>query len=350
MEDIVAGIDVGKWRLDVSVSQGPVRSFDNTPEGIAALASWVASRGASEAVCEPTGGYEREVVRRLRESGLPVHVAHPNKVRNFARAAGYEAKTDVLDARVLSRYGEVFQLASRLPDDGDGQELKELLKRRKELVDQRVQERNRLEKGLRGGARRSTERHIEWLGEEIALMDEEYRKALRESARLSETATLYQSVPGVGELTAASLVAYLPELGKCEGKALTALVGLAPWSRDSGGQRGYRSIRGGRGAVRRVLYLSALSAIRHNEEMGRYYRGLRERGEGWEGGAGSGDAQVVVVAERHCPTGNGVQQQSPRRSIGLTHNTDTPAKAGIQASVRVRTTGNATKCNQMQPK
>ena len=204
MEDIVAGIDVGKWRLDVSVPQGPVRSFDNTPEGIAALASWVASRGASEAVCEPTGGYEREVVRRLRESGLPVHVAHPNKVRNFARAAGYEAKTDVLDARVLSRYGEVFQLASRLPDDGDGQELKELLKRRKELVDQRVQERNRLEKGLRGGARRSTERHIEWLGEEIALMDEEYRKALRESARLSETATLYQSVPGVGELTAAS--------------------------------------------------------------------------------------------------------------------------------------------------
>ena len=110
-------------------------------------------------------------------------------------------------------------------------------------------------------------------------MDEEYRKALSESARLSETATLYQSVPGVGELTAASLVAYLPELGKCEGKALTALVGLAPWSRDSGGQRGYRSIRGGRGAVRRVLYLSALSAIRHNEEMGRYYRGLRERGK-----------------------------------------------------------------------
>ena len=91
MEDVVAGIDVGKWRLDVSVSQGPVRSFDNTPEGIAALASWVASRGASEAVCEPTG-YEREVVRRLRESGLPVHVAHPNKVRNFARAAGYEGR------------------------------------------------------------------------------------------------------------------------------------------------------------------------------------------------------------------------------------------------------------------
>ncbi len=169
--------------------------------------------------------------------------------------------------------------ATRDADDGEGQELKELLKRRKDLVDQRVQERNRLEKGLSGEARRSTERHIEWLDEGIARMDEEYRKALRESAKLSETAALYRSVPGVGEETAASLVAYLPELGKCEGKALTALVGPAPWSRDSSGQRGHRSIRGGRGAVRRVLHLAVLSAIRHNEELGRYYRGLRKRGK-----------------------------------------------------------------------
>ncbi len=276
---VVVGIDVGKRELDVSVSQGPVRSFANTAEGIAALLNWIASQDASEAVCEPTGGYEREVVRRLEESGLSVHVAHPNKVRNFARAAGQEAKTDVLDARVLSHYGEVFNLARRQPDDGAGQELKDLLKRRKDLVDQRVQERNRLEKGLSGGARRSTERHVAWLDEEIGRMNEEYREALNRNAQLSETAALYRSVPGVGELTAASLVAYLPELGKCDGKALTALVGLAPWSRDSGAQRGYRSIRGGRGAVRRVLYLAALSAVRHNEELGRFYRGLRKRGK-----------------------------------------------------------------------
>lgn len=279
MVNVVAGIDVGKWRLDVSVAQGPVRSFANTPEGIATLLNWIASQDASEAVCEPTGGYEREVVRRLWESGLRVHVAHPNKVRNFARAAGQEAKTDVLDARVLSHYGEVFELAGTPLDDGEGQELKELLKRRKELVDQRVQERNRLEKGLRGGVRESTERHVEWLDEEIARLEKEYRKALSRSARLSETAALYRTVPGVGEVTAASLVAYLPELGKCEGKALTALVGLAPWSRDSGSQRGYRSIRGGRGAVRRVLYMAAVSAIGCNEEMKRFYEGLRNRGK-----------------------------------------------------------------------
>ena len=279
MVDVVAGIDVGKWRLDVSVAQGSVRSFANSAEGIAALLDWLASQGASEAVCEPTGGYERELVRRLEESGLPLHVAHPNKVRHFARAGGREAKTDVLDAQVLSHYGEVFKQASSQPDARDSEELKELLKRRKELVDQRVQERNRLEKGLRGGARRSTERHVAWLEEEIARLDEEYRTALDRHAHLSQTVSLYRSVPGVGELTAASLVAYLPELGKLEGKALTALVGLAPWSRDSGAQRGYRSIRGGRGAVRRVLYLAALSAIRHNEELGRFYYGLRKRGK-----------------------------------------------------------------------
>ena len=272
MMNIVAGIDVGKKLLDVSVSQGPVRSFNNTAEGIGALLAWVLSSGATEAVCESTGGYEREVTLRLRDQGLLVHVAHPNKVRSFARAAGYEAKTDKIDARVLSRYGEVFELARKLPVDEAGQGLKELLKRRKELVDQRVQERNRLDKGLSGGVRESTERHIGWLDEEIARMDEEYRKALSQSGRLSDMAALYQSVPGVGVLTAASLVAYLPELGKCEGKALTSLVGLAPWSRDSGRQHGYRSIRGGRGAVRRVLYLAALSAIRCNQ-------GLRHRGK-----------------------------------------------------------------------
>lgn len=279
MVNIVAGIDVGKWRLDVSVSQGPVRSFANTPEGIAALLNWVASQGANEAVCEPTGGYEREVVRRLPENGVSVHVAHPNKVRNFARAAGREAKTDVLNAQVLSHFGEVFPIAGRQPDDGESQELKDLLKRRKDLVDERVRESNRLEKGLRGGARRSTERHIGWLNKEIERLEKEYRKALSENARLSEAAALYRSVPGVGELTAASLVAYLPELGKLEGKELTALVGLPPWSRDSGPQRGYRSIRGGRGAVRRVLYLAALSAIRHNEELGQFYRRLQNRGK-----------------------------------------------------------------------
>ena len=195
-------------------------------------------------------------------------------------------------------------------------------------MDQRVQERNRLDKGLSGGARRSTERHVEWLDEEIGRMDEEYREALRRNARLAETVALYRSVPGVGELTAASLVAYLPELGKCEGKALTALVGLAPWSRDSGTQRGYRSIRGGRGAVRRVLHMAALSAVRYNEELDRFYRGLRKRGKTGKVALVAVMRKLLLLLNARCPTGNGVQQQSSRRPSDLTQNTDTPAKAG----------------------
>ena len=256
-----------------------------------------------------------------------MHVAHPNKVRNFARAAGHEAKTDVLDARVLSHYGEVFNLARRQPDDGAGQELKDLLKRRKDLVDQRVQERNRLEKGLSGGARRSTERHVAWLDEEIGRMDEEYREALNRNAQLSETAALYRSVPGVGELTAASLVAYLPELGKCDGKALTALVGLAPWSRDSGAQRGYRSIRGGRGAVRRVLYLAALSAVRHNEELGRFYHGLRNRGKTGKVALVAVMRKLLLVLNAVAHRGTPWVQATYHRRKGLTENTDTPSAA-----------------------
>ena len=147
---VVAGIDVGKARLDVSVSMGPAQSFDNTPEDIESLVRWFLLQGVTDVVCEPTGGYEREVVRRLRGRGLSVHLAHPNKVRNFARAAGHEAKTDTLDARMLSRYGEVFEMRSSLPLalDGDGEVLRDLLGRRKQLVEQRVQERNRLDKGL----------------------------------------------------------------------------------------------------------------------------------------------------------------------------------------------------------
>ena len=168
---------------------------------------------------------------------------------------------------------------------------KTCLRRRKQLVAQRVQERHRLDQGRTEAARTSTQRHIQWLDEEIGRLEEEYRKALENSGELSESAALYRSVPGVGELTAATLVVYLPELGQYRGKELTSLVGLAPWSNDSGRQQGYRSIRGGRGTVRRVLYLAALSAIRYNDDLSRFYQGLRKRGK-------TGKVAVVAVMRK----------------------------------------------------
>jgi transposase len=288
---VVAGIDVGKSSLDVSVSAGPVRRFDNAPAGLSALVGWLEREGATHVVCESTGGYEREVVRRLRSTAWSVHIAHPNRVRNFARAAGRQAKTDALDAQMLSRYGQVFEVPSSVAAAADSEVLQDLLRRRKQLVDQRVQERHRLDQGRTQGARTSTQRHIGWLDGEIGRLDEEYRKALENSVELSESAALYRSVPGVGELTAATLGGYLPELGQSSGKELTSLVGLAPWSNDSGRQQGYRSIRGGRGTVRRVLYLAALSAIRYNDDLSRFYQGLRQRGK-------TGKVAVVAVMRK----------------------------------------------------
>ena len=276
---VVAGIDVGKTHLDVSVSAGRVCRFDNTPAGISALVGWLERAGATDAVCESTGGYERAVVRRLQSTAVSVHVAHPNRVRHFARAAGYQAKADGLDAQMLARYGQAFALPRWVATEADSEVLQDLLRRRKQLVDQRVQERHRLNQGRTEGARTSTQRHLQWLDEEIGRLDDEYRKALEQSVELSAAAALYRSVPGVGELTAATLVGYLPELGQYRGKELTSLVGLAPWSNDSGRHQGYRSIRGGRGRVRRVLYLAALSAIRYNDDLSRFYQRLRHKGK-----------------------------------------------------------------------
>ena len=200
-------------------------------------------------------------------------------MRAFARACGTEAQTDLLDAQVLARFGAAFPPAAAPPADPAREALRDLLGRRRQLVHDRVQERNRLEKGLTGPIEQSTRRHLAWLDQEIPWLEGHIRQTLQRSPHLARRAQLYGSVRGVGELTAAILTAYLPELGQASSQALTALVGLAPWARDSGRQRGHRAIRGGRGTVRRALYLAALAAVRHDGSLRRFYRRLRERGK-----------------------------------------------------------------------
>ena len=278
---VVAGIDVSKATLDVSVSEGPVLRFENSATSIRRLFKHMERAGVTKAVCESTGGYERLVVGKLRETAINVQVAHPVRVCAFARACGYEAKTDPLDAQVLSRYGVVFSESDTAqPEvDPDREELQQLLSRRRQLVEQRVGERNRLDKGVSWSVGKSIRRAVRWLDREIERLDEEYKGLLKESASLTEKVKLYQTVPGVGQLTAATLVAYLPELGRWDGRALASLVGLAPWSRDSGRKRGNRSIRGGRSTVRRALYVCAWVVLRLDGDLRDFYRRLRERGK-----------------------------------------------------------------------
>ena len=290
---VVAGIDVSKATLDVSISEGDVYRFENSTMGVRRLLRHLERTGVTRAVCESTGGYERLVVGKLRETAISMQVAHPVRVRAFARACGYEAKTDPLDAQVLSRYGVVFSESDTAqPDvDPDREELRQLLSRRRQLVEQRVRERNRLDKGVSGSVGKSIRRTVRWLDREIERLDEEYKELLKRSSSLTESSELYATVPGVGQLTAATLVAYLPELGRWDGKSLASLVGLAPWSRDSGTKRGYRSIRGGRSAVRRALYICAWSAIRFDAGLRCFYRRLRERGK-------PGKVAVIAVARK----------------------------------------------------
>ena len=185
--------------------------------------------GVSAAVCEATGGYERPVVGRRREAGLSAHLVHPNKVRAFARACGREAKTGGLDAQALSRFGQVFALAdapaeaSQEAPDPERAELQDLLRRRDQLVNQRVQELNRLDQGLTEAARASTRRHIAWLDEEIARLDQERQAALESSHKLSRQVELYRSVPGVGPLIAATW------RRTCRNWAGETARGCAPW-------------------------------------------------------------------------------------------------------------------------
>ena len=276
---VVAGIDVGKRELVVSVSGGPVRRYGNQAGEIKVLREWLRSEGVTQVVCEATGGYEGRVVEGLRAGEMAVHIAHPTRVRGFAQALGQSAKTDPLDAQVLALYGEVFEVEGQVAQDSASRELREIVSRRQQLVQQRVQERNRLEKGPKGANKKSCERHVAWLDKEIARLDKALQALVRRHPQLSQRAALYQSVSGVGELTAATLLAYLPELGQGCGKGLTALAGLAPWSHDSGQRQGPRAIRGGREKVRRALYMAALSAIRFNHELKGFYRRLRRRGK-----------------------------------------------------------------------
>ena len=278
---VAVGVDVGKANFDVSVSEAPVVRFDNTAAGVTRLLRYLREHDARLVVCEATGGYERLLVGRLRKAEIAIHVANPARVRAFAKACGYEAKTDPRDVQVLSRYGQVFPDA-QIPQselEPQREELRDLLSRRRQFVAQRVQELGRLDKGTTAAVAKSTRRHIAWLEKEIARLDREYQEALQKSAPLAERAALYRTVPGIGPLTSGILVAYLPELGHWDSRSLTSLVGLAPWPRDSGRKRGNRTIRGGRGSVRRALYTCAWSVIRHDTEMRRFYRRLRDRGK-----------------------------------------------------------------------
>jgi transposase len=275
----VVGIDVSKAALDVAVlPSGEVLQFANDANGIDDLTKTLKSAAVDLVVMEATGGYETAVATALVGAGLRVAVVNPRQIRDFAKASGRLAKNDRIDAQVIAAFGQAIEPEIvRLPDE-EARKLEELLVRRRQLVAMRVQEMNRL--GLMQGAmRKRIKSHIDWLEKEIDKLDVDITAGLRSSPAWRAKDELLRSFKGVGPVTSSTLVVELPELGQLDRRAIAALVGLAPFNRDSGVMRGRRSIYGGRSHVRTLLYMAATTAIRSNPVIRAFYERLKARGK-----------------------------------------------------------------------
>ncbi len=279
IEEIFAGIDVSKNHLDAGLNpSGQFERFNNDETGIIDLVAWLKQARPSLIVLEATGGLEMLVVAALRVAGLPIAVVNARQVRDFAKATGRLAKTDKLDALVLAHFAQAVRPAIREGRTDAEQELVEQVVRRRQLVEMRAQEKIRLSMA---GARQkaSIKEHIAWLDERISDLDGELKNILKASEIWKERIDLLQSAPGVGPVTILTLLSYLPELGRLNRREIASLAGLAPFNRDSGFQRGYRMIWGGRAEVRSILYMATLSAVRGNNSIASFYQRLVEKGK-----------------------------------------------------------------------
>jgi len=274
---IVVGIDVSKDWLDVAIGSESLR-VTNESAGIQELLERLREVGAQSVVMEATGGYETQAASAIAGAGLRLAVVNPRQVRDFAKSTGRLAKNDRIDAQVLAAFGAAVQTKiTRIPDE-QMLDLQALIARRGQLVGMRVQELNRLGQ-MKGAMRKQIKAHIEWLDKAINEVNTDLTARLRTSDAWREKDELYRSMKGIGPITSGTLMASLPELGALDRREIAALVGVAPFNRDSGTWRGRRSIWGGRAQVRHILYMAVIAAIRHNPVIKSFYHRLIARGK-----------------------------------------------------------------------
>jgi transposase len=275
----VVGIDVSKARLDVAFRPSGKRLVvANGARGISRLANALKKTAPECVLLEATGGYEYKLVERLLAEGLPVVVVNARQVREFARATGRLAKTDAIDAEILAHFAEAMEPEQRVMPDAQTRKLKALLSRRRQLLVMMVAEGNRSAHAI-DVVRRGIALTVKCLKKQLAMLDREVESFIRETPAWNAKAKLLRSVPGVGAVATATLLAELPELGKLNRKKIAALVGVAPFNRDSGTLRGRRTIWGGRSPVRATLYMCTLVAITRNPIIRAYYRRLHGAGK-----------------------------------------------------------------------
>lgn len=275
----IVGIDVSKASLDVAVlPDNKTWSMDNNEPGIATLVKNLKRLGPGVIVIEATGGFETTAVGALAAAALPVVVINPRQVRDFAKSKGILAKTDRIDARVLALFAEAVKPPIRPLKDEQLQQLDALVKRRRQLLEMLKAEKNRLAQTSKP-VRKNVKAHIAWLEKCLTDINSDLNSAIKDSPIWREKDATLQSAPGVGQMLSANLLAKVPELGSLNRKKIAALLGVAPFNRDSGKWHGKRAVWGGRGDVRAVLYMATLSAIRCNPVIRAFYLRLIAAGK-----------------------------------------------------------------------
>jgi transposase len=269
------GVDVSKKRLDICIhNHNQSFSVENTLVGWGELRKQLLPYGVSECLvlAESTGGYEQAMVVALQKAKFSVAVVNPRRVREFARALGYAAKTDGIDAKVIAHFGSTVNPKPQEMFNEKAEEMKETVERRRQLSDMLTMEKNRL--ATARTTNKGIKKHIDYIEKQLKQMDDKLSKLVDTDKNLSDKKEQLCSVKGVGAVTATTLIAELPELGEVSHKEIAALVGVAPMNRDSGTMKGERHISGGRASVRKALYMATLVGVRYNPVLKEHYEKL----------------------------------------------------------------------------
>jgi transposase len=274
------GIDVSKHHLDLAIA-GTAKGWrvSNSAAGIKDLVKRLSSLSRPHLVCEATGSYTRLLVGEMARRDIPLSRVNPRPIRSFARAAGQLAQTVAIDAALIVRVAPAMQPPVSAPPEPAAIQMTDLVRRRRQLVDMLVMEKQRIEHAQTSRIVTSIGHHLDLLKAEIAEIDQAITTQITANVSLARRAKLLSSIPGIGAITAAVLIAELPELGQIGKKQIAALAGVAPLNRDSGLSRGEAHIGGGRLSVRCALYMATLSAIRANPPVRAFYKHLRDQGK-----------------------------------------------------------------------
>lgn len=282
------GIDVSKNSLDVHIRpEGISMQFANSGKGIQSLVEILGKYSSPIVVLEATGGYEKNVKIKLSQKEIKTKTLNPARVREFAKACGKLAKTDSIDSQLLSLFAEKMEISPSYQPSAEELVLKDLVQRRRQLTEEIIREKNRLDKNEYVLIKESITNHLKQLKEHLKIIEEAISESVSHLEQFQEKTKILTSMPGIGITTASVFLAELPELGTLENKQIAALVGVAPINKDSGQLQGYRKIYGGRISVRCSLYMAAIVVIRHNSLMKEFYQRLRKKGK---------PAKVAIVA------------------------------------------------------